>query len=335
LEKLPVKDLIKELVEAYGPSGREDEVVRLVRERIAGKADEILVTPLGSLHAIVHKGGSTRLMLSAPMDEGGVIISFVDENGFARFRPMGALDANACLGQAVRFNDGVVGVIGADRREDRDKSLTLERLFLDFGSRSKGDCPVKVGDFGAFGRSFLQLGQRLAARGMESRVALAVLLATLHRMPRTPLELQLAFTVQSEAGARGAATSAFALDPEVGIALDTTPVEDTPQGSRSAVRLGKGPAIKIRDSSMISDPRVVKLMARRAEGARIPYQRQVLESGSHEARAIQIARAGVAVAGLSIPCRYAHTASAMVDLDDVENAVRLLIEIVREPIDLH
>jgi putative aminopeptidase FrvX len=334
LEKLPLKDLIKELVEAHGPSGREDEVARLVRKRIAGKADEILVTPLGSIHAIVHKGGRTRLMLSAPMDEGGVIISFVDENGFARFRPMGALDANACLGQAVRFNDGVVGVIGAERREDGDKSLTLERLFLDFGSGSKGDCPVKVGDFGAFGRSFLQLGRRLAARGMESRVALAVLLETLHRMPRTPLELQLAFTVQSEAGARGAATSAFALDPEVGIALDTTPVEDTPRGSRSAVCLGKGPAIKIRDSGMISDPRIVEWMIRAAEKNRIPYQRDVLLGGTTDARAMQLVRAGVPVGCVSIPCRYVHTASEMVDMQDVENAVKLIVALLRSPVNL-
>lgn len=334
MEKSSVKELIRDLAGTYGPPGRESEVVRLVRERIAGKADEVLVTPMGSVHAMVNKGGSPRLMLSAPMDESGVIICLVDKNGFARFRPIGTFEAAACLGQAVRFEGGVTGVIGAEWREQRDKCPTLDQLFLDFGSRSAGDCPVKIGDIGAFDRSYIQLGQRFVARGLESRVAVAVLIAMLLQVRRTPLELQVVFTVQNEAGARGAATSAFALDPEIGIALDTTPAGDTPRGSRSAVCLGKGPAIKIRDRSMISDPRVVNLMARRADKARIPYQRHVGESKTHEARAIQIARAGVAVAGLSVPCRYAHTASAMVDLGDVENAVRLLIEIVRHPIDL-
>ena len=128
--------------------------------------------------------------------------------------------------------------------------------------------------------------------------------------------------------------ASYGLDPDLGISVDVTGSGDTPKGMKMEVSLGKGPAIKVRDGGMLSDPRVVRWMIEGAEGAGIPYQREVLPGGTTDARAIQLARAGVPAGCLSIPCRYIHSPSEMVDYDDVVNGVRLLVELLSKPVEL-
>ncbi len=328
-----MRELIRKLVEAYGPPGHEDEVRALVRAEIEGLADQLEVSPLGGLHAVMNPGGGTKVMLAAHLDEIGVIVSHIDERGFARFQGLGGLNVRTLVGHRVRFPSGAVGIIGIEEDPDRSR-LRLSRLYLDFGVSSAADCPVRVGESGAFDRPFTHLGNRLVAKSMDDRIGVAVLVETLRQLKKTPHELQFAFTVQEEVGLRGAATSAFGLDPDVGIAVDVTRTGDTPHGLKMAVELGKGPAIKVRDARMISDPRIVDLMVRRAEEAKIPYQLEVLEGGTTDAAAIQLTRAGVPAGCLSIPCRYIHTPSEMVDLRDVEQAVKLLRRLIERPIEL-
>ena len=196
------------------------------------------------------------------------------------------------------------------------------------------ECPVRVGDLGAFTRPFVKLGNRYVAKSLDDRVGVAVAIEAAKRLRNTPNEVQFAFTTQEEVGLRGARTSAYGLDPDVGIALDVTRTGDTPKGIKMAIELGGGPAIKVRDSGSLSDPRVVDLMVRRAEAAHIPYQLEVLQAGTTDATAIQLTRAGVPVGVISIPCRYIHTPSEMVDATDVENAVKLLVEILKAPVTL-
>jgi endoglucanase len=140
------------------------------------------------------------------------------------------------------------------------------------------------------------------------------------------------FTTQEEVGTRGAAISAYGVDPDLGIALDVTPSGDTPNSLKMEMALGKGPCIKIQDVGMIADPRLVQWMIQTAEKNKIPYQREVLLIGSTDARAIQVARAGVPASAISIPVRYVHSPSEMVDFSDVQNAVKLLTAILRTPI---
>lgn len=326
--------LTKRLVEAFGPPGREDPVRDLVVEEIRSNVDSWEVSPLGSLHAIVNPSGSTKVMLAAHLDEIGVIVSHIEERGFARFQFMGGVLVHTLVGHRVRFANGAVGVIGMETLEDKAKMPKLDQLYLDFGATSREASPVKVGDIGAFDRPFLELGERWVAKSMDDRIGVAVLIETIKRLRRTPNQLQFAFTVQEEFGIRGARTSAFGLMPDIALAVDVTATGDTPRGKKMAVELGKGPAIKVRDSGMIADPRLVDLMIRRAEQAGIPYQLEVLDAGTTDASAIQITRAGVPAGCVSIPTRYIHTPSEMVDRNDVENAVRLLLEILRKPIEL-
>ncbi|MEW6568547.1 MAG: M20/M25/M40 family metallo-hydrolase [Chloroflexota bacterium] len=327
--------LIEELAQTYGPTGREAPVRDLVRRAVEGRADEMHVSHVGSLHALVNKGGGRRMMLTAHMDEIGVIVSHIDTHGYARFHPMGGVDMDTCVGHRVRFATGAMAVIGVEKRKDRSKSPTIEQLFLDFGAGGPADCPVAVGDIGAFDRPFLRLGQRVVSKALDDRVGVAVLIETIRRLDRTPHEVQFVFTVQEEFTSAGGKTSAFALEPEVALAVDVANTGDTPRGPKIAAALGKGPMIKVRDSGMVSDPRLVDLLARRASAAKIPHQFEVVEGITTDGADIQVSRSGVVAAGISIPCRYIHTPSEMVDLGDVENVVRLLLEVLRQPLDLH
>ena len=329
-----MKTLIKQLVETWGPSGREDAVRQLVQAEIEDQVDSMTISPMGGLHAIVNHGGGMKLMLAAHMDEIGIIISHIDQDGFTRFHALGGVNLETCIGHRVRFEDGTMAVIGVEQRAERTKPPRLEDLYLDFGVSSAQDCPVRVGDMGAFDRSFITIGDRLVAKSMDDRIGVAILIETLRRLPRPRHEVQFAFTVQEEVGLRGAGPSAFGLDPDLAIAVDVTRTGDTPRGIKMDVALGAGPAIKVRDKRMISDPRIVDLMSNRAEEAGIPHQFEVLQRGSTDAASIQVTRAGVPAGCLSIPCRYIHTPSEMVDMNDVENAVLLLMEILSKPIEL-
>ena len=331
-----MKPLIKKLVETYGPSGHEDQVREIVRDEIKGLADSILVDPLGNLIAVVKKKtrNGKKVMLSAHMDEIGLIVTHVDEKGFARFLPVGGVNPVTLVGNRVRFANGARGVIGVEKLKDTSKTPEIEQLFVDTGAADRESCQVKIGDLAGFDRAFEDLGGRLVAKSMDNRIGVAVLIETIKSLKRTPHELQFVFSVQEEVGLRGARTSAFGLEPDIGIAVDVTRTGDTPKGVTMEVALGKGPAIKVRDSGMLADPRVVDLMVQRAEELKIPYQMEVLEAGSTDAAAIQLSREGVPAGCLSIPCRYIHTVSETLDLRDVENAVKLLVGILAKPIEL-
>jgi endoglucanase len=333
-----VKKLLQTLTETFGPSGYEDEVRRIVLSEVQSLADEVRVDTLGNL--IAHKRptktaqGAKRIMIAAHMDEIGVIVSHVDENGFVRFAPVGGVFRRYVLGGRVRFLNGTQGILGFDRLDNVNELPTLDKVYIDVGATSPRDCPVKIGDVAAFDRSYGDLGGRLVAKSMDDRVGVLVAIETLRALKSTPYDVYFVFTTQEEVGTRGAATSAYGVDPDIGIAVDVVPTGDTPHAYRMEMALGRGPCIKIQDAGMIADPRVVQWMIRAAEKNKIPYQREVLLLGSTDARAIQLTRAGVPAGCISIPVRYVHSPSEMVDYSDVQNAVRLLTAVLRTPIDL-
>ena len=331
-----MKELIKKLVETASPSGYEVPIRQVVREIVEPYADEIRVDQLGNL--IARKGqraqNGLRIMLAAHIDEIGIMVTHVDPNGFARFIPIGGVRPQTCPGGRVRFLNGALGVIGTERLDDLTKAPGFEQMFIDFGVSNQAESPVRVGDVGVFDRPFLDLGKRLVSKAMDDRIGAAVLVETLSQLKETPNEVYFVFSVQEEVGIRGATVAAFGVEPELGVAVDVTAWGDTPKGIKMEVALGKGPAIKVRDSGMLADPRVVDWMVRTAEKAGLPYQLEVLERGGTDASAIQLSRSGAPAGTLSIPCRYVHSPSEMVDYDDVQNAVRLMVELMGNPVQL-
>ncbi len=326
-------ETIRKLVEAYGPSGHEDQVRALILEAIDGLADEVSVDPMGSVIAWKRSGqeGAPRVMLSAHMDEIGLMVTHVDKDGFLRFTNIGGLFPNTLHGNRVRFADGTVGTIGVDAEVEASAAPKLEQLFVDVsdGGQKHG---IRVGDAAGLARELVIRGDRLTAKSMDDRIGCAVQIEVMRRLKETPNDVAFVFSVQEEVGLRGARTAAYTVDPDIGIAIDVTRTGDTPKGVKMEVALGKGPAIKIKDSGMLAAPEVIALLEQAARRAGVPYQREVLERGSTDAAAMQLVRAGVRAGCLSIPCRYIHTTSETVDLNDVQNAVTLLVAALEEPV---
>ncbi len=340
-----MKDLIRSLTECFGPSGHEAAVRELIRREIP-KGWESRVDPLGSL--IVHRAGSgrgaasgRRIMLAAHMDEIGIVVTHVDQKGFVRFGSVGGVFPLPLLGGRVQFpgpqgngNGGRTGVIGLEKVDDASRVPAMEKFYIDLGATSASDCPVKVGDVACFHRSCEDLGNRIVAKAMDDRIGCAVLLQVLKELDSSPNDAWFAFTVQEEVGLRGAGPSGFGIEPEIALAVDVTNTGDTPECAPMAVSLGAGPAVKIKDGGMLAHAGVKDWLLSTAESGSIPAQREVLVRGTTDAMAIQTSRAGVPAGCLSIPCRYVHSPSEMVDYGDVQGAVKLLVRALSQPVDL-
>jgi len=330
-----VKEIIKSLVETYGPSGCEDQVRARIEALVRPHVDDVRADALGNLIAYKKGGGGKRVMVAAHMDEIGVIVTHIDKHGFMRFGVVGGVFPKIVVGSRVRFANGTVGVIGWEKwLQDMSGAPSLSELFLDVAATSPSDAPVGVGDMAAFDRPYYEQGNRLVSKAMDDRIGCAVAIQALLEMGDSPNDIYLVFTSQEEVGTRGAMTSAYGIEPEVGIAVDVTPVGDTPESRPMAVSLGAGPAISVMDSGAIIHPGVKNWMIHTAEAEQISYQLEILDMGGTDARAIQRTRAGVPAGCLSIPCRYVHTPSEMVDYGDVQGSVKLLTAMLRQPISL-
>lgn len=330
-----MRELIKKLVETPGPSGFEGKIRDAVIEEIKGHVDEMRVDALGNL--IARKGtkraDGLRIMISAHIDEIGLMVTHVDNGGFVRFIGIGGINPLTCLGGRVLFMNGTHGVIGNEKME-AGKAPTLDQLFIDVGATSREDCPVGVGDVCGFERPYAEFGDRLVAKSMDDRIAAVIAIEGLKALKNSPHEVHFVFSVQEEVGIRGATTAAYGVDPDLGLAIDVTRSGDTPRTIKMETALGKGVAIKVRDASFIADPKVVNWMVETARAEGIPYQMEVLEAGGTDGRAIQMTRAGVPAGCISIACRYIHSPSEMVDKNDVEAAIKLLVALLSKPVKL-
>lgn len=330
-----MNDLIKKLVEAYGPSGFEDQMRDLIRPEIEAYADELSVDAMGNLIAFKKGSGEgLKVMLAAHMDEIGIMVSHITKEGFLRFTNIGGVMPHTLRGNRVQFADGTIGIISSDPVEDRSKMHPLNKHYIDVGAAGKEDCPINVGDAAGFQREFIARGHHLTAKAMDDRIGCVVAIEAMKRLESSPHDLYFVFSVQEEVGTRGAMAAANGIEPDIGIALDVTLTGDTPEAQPMAVNLGDGPAIKVKDGGMIAHAGLVRAMRSRAEEAGIPYQLEVLLGGSTDARSMQIAGPGSAAGCISIPCRYVHSQSETVDANDVENSIKLLVELLSKAIDL-
>ena len=271
-------------------------------------------------------------MLAAHMEEIGLMVSHVDDKGFARLTPMGFVHPATMVGNRALFTNGAIGVINVEKwplHNDPDRSL--RNLYLDFGAKNKKDVPVRVGDVAAFQRPFVDLEDALVAKSLDDRIGCAILIETLKQIKQTPHEIHFVFTVQEEVGPRGAIPAAYKVHPDVSIAIDVTDSGDVPERKHFEVKMGHGPAIKVMDRGMLAHPGLKKWMVETAIQNNIPYQMEILTLGGTDARAMQLAREGSAAGAISIPCRHIHTPSEMVSYSDVQNAIRLLLAMLSSP----
>lgn len=330
-----MKELLKKLTQAYGPSGSEEIVRDIIRDEIKAYVDEIKVDVLGNLIA-VKKGSGMKVMLAAHMDQIGFIVTHIDDKGFLRLSRVGGISAGNSINRRVIFKNGVTGVISYDGDIENINSIKLDKMYIDIGASGPEEAQdsVAIGDVAVYCSPFTENKGRYIGKAMDDRAGCALLIETARRLKSSPHEIYFVFTVQEELGVRGAKTSAYALNPDIGIAVDVTRTGDTPKARPMEVKLGGGPAIKIKDSLVMAHPRVRELMVKKAKEIGIPYQMEILEAGGTDAGPIHLTREGVPSGVISIPCRYVHSDSEMVDASDLENGVKLLLKILEDEIDI-
>lgn len=320
-----VFDLYKAVGGAFGPSGRETAVREQIAAFAADYIDDIATDALGNL-ICRKKGTGTKIMFAAHMDSIGIVATFIDEKGFIRFSQVGGLFKGDLINIQVRFANGVRGVISYEEKTPF-KELTMDHLFLDIGAKDREDAEklVQIGDFAVFDAPQFEQNGALCGPYLDNRIGCVTLLLAMEQMPETENDLYFVFTAQEEVGLRGAGAAAFAVEPDIAIAVDVTDTGDLPERKTPmAVDMGKGPAVKVMDRSVICTPAVCAALERAAADCGVHTQREILQFGGTDTSALQKTRAGVPSGAVSIPTRYIHSPSEMCAVSDVEQAAKLL-----------
>ena len=332
---LNILELQKQLVEVALPSGFEKPQGKLLAELAKPYVDEVFTDALGNVYCH-KKGPGKRMMFPAHMDVIGMMITFVDDKGFLRFEPIGGHSPAGLIGITVRLESGVRGTIRADAAADVYKhgfgDVDVHDLYIDIGAESKEEAEelAPIGSVCVFDYQPVEtVGGAMLTPYADDLSACIALLIAMEELKDEQVEndLYFVFSVQEEVGLRGAKAAAWDVDPYMGIAVDVTRTGDTSgeiDGQRMQVVLGKGPTVKIKDSSVQCNPQVIEHLRKASKENKIPYQDEILLAGGTDTAAVQKTRAGILSGCVSIPCRNIHAPAEIVDLKDVENVGKLL-----------
>ncbi len=330
-------DLLKRLCETPGIPGREDQIRSVVIEEMRPLFDDLSVDIMGNVVGVKNSSGGPKVMIAADVDEIGFLVKHIDDQGFLRLQHMGGFDPRALFAQRVLVH-GFAGkvvrgvVLPAAKpihllEPGEAKSMKIDDYFVDLGLPvDEVRSSVEIGDMVTMDRTLETNDITVISKSLDDRVGVYVMIEAVRALSSTNAEIIAVATTQEEVGVRGATTAAYAVEPEISIALDVTLALDIPGASaESAVsKLGKGPAIKIFDSSHLTHPKLVRHIRDVAEEKNIPYQLEILPRGGTDASAMQLSRGGSAAVTLSIPCRYVHTVNEMSNIKDINDTVDLL-----------
>lgn len=315
-------------------SGREESIRELLRELVSPFVDEVSVDNLGNLIARkkAKNAKAKKVMLCAHMDEIGFLVTFIEENGMIRIAPVGGISLSAAAYSEVVSEKGVAGVIVPESKT-KPKEYAIDKFYVDIGAkdRKSAERKVSIGDFFVVRGGVRRLaGNRICGRPLDDRIGCAILLSLAERLAstETACDIYYVFSVQEEVGCRGALPAAFGISPDVSLCFDVTGTGDTPGADPMACALGKGAAVKIKDSSVICHEEVVATLCSLAETHKIPYQREILLYGGTDTAPMQLSGSGSRAGALSIPCRYIHSAVETCDLGDAEACVSLAEQFV-------
>lgn len=326
--------LLEKLCNVIAISGDEGEVRKIVLEEVKPYADEVRIDTLGSVLATkIGRGRSKnrmRVMLDAHMDEVGFIIVSDEGEGLYRFEMIGGIDVRHLVGKQVLVGKGrTPAVIGGKpihlmNSDERTRKVPLDALRIDMGLSGK----AKVGDYAGFATKFRRVGPSIMSKSIDDRIGVATLIELFRQAPPN-IDLCLAFSVQEEIGLRGAKVAAQYFNPDMAIAVDSTPAYDLPlyeagENMSYNTKLGLGPAIYIADGSTLHDPRLVRFLQETAEAEKIPYQFRQPGGGGTDSGAIQRSLAGIPTVSVSVPHRYTHSPVSISRVEDWKNTINLL-----------
>jgi putative aminopeptidase FrvX len=334
--------LLSKLVEAPSISGSEQSVMEIISKELKPYVDEIRVDKIGNL--IARKGkGSPKILLAAHMDQLGLMVKYIDKQGFIYFETIGGWDERVLPGMKVHVHGSkgpVTGVIGTkpvhlQEKDEQKVPYKLKELFIDIGANGREDVEragVSIGDFiTRSGEVSKMLGTKATGAGFDNRVGCAVLIETVKRLKGFKGTVYAAGTVQEEIGLIGVRGTIFGLEPDVVLALDTNIAGDTPEVKpiESNLQLGKGVTVDLKDAISITNPKVKKWITETAKQAKMRIQFNVMSGGATDASIAPMIREGVPGACLAVPVRYVHTPVEVVDVNDMEATVKLAVECVK------
>lgn len=332
--------MLKRLAQARGVSGNEGEVRKIVLEAATPLADEILVDSLGSVIA-TKKGtdpNAPTVMLCAHMDEVGLIVRTVQDNGLLRYATVGGIDPVVMVSKRVKIGKNAVpGIIGSKAVHlqapgERSNPFKHSELYIDIGASSKEDALklVAPGDYATFDSDFVPFGDGLVkSRALDDRVGCYALLKILEE--RYPCTIVAAFVVQEEVGLRGSTAAAHRIQPDMAIVLEGTSASDVSDSlsHQEVCCVGKGPAISFMDNASIANYPLMLALREAAETNNIPWQIKRYVSGGNDAGAIQKAGPGARTCVISVPCRYIHSPASVCSLADVEHSAAIAMAYLR------
>lgn len=336
-------DFLKALLQSPSPSGYEQPAMRVVREYVADFADEVKTDVHGNVVAALNPGGSPRVMLAGHCDQIGMMVRYINDEGYLYFAAIGGIDTAVLAGLRVQVHTSSGAVPGAIGRtaihvlpaDERTKLPAIEKLWIDIGAKDRkaAEQLVTIGDPITFDVPVVELQQDLlASPGIDDKIGGHVCMEALRLLAGQKLSCAVfaVATVQEEIGLRGAVTSSYHVHPDVGIAVDVTHTTDYPGSEKTKVGdvgLGKGPVL---DRGANINPRLWQLLLDTAKKAKIPVQLLAAPGGTGtDANAMQLSRGGVATALIGIPNRYMHTPSEVISLGDAEKAARLIAAAVK------
>ncbi|MFN8472445.1 MAG: M42 family peptidase [Anaerolineae bacterium] len=336
-------DLLGRLSEAFGPAGDERAVREILRGALRERVDELRTDTMGNLFAVKRATSSAgdgrplRVLLTAHMDEPSLMVVLIENNGLLRVHGVGRVESRALLGQAVRVGAGLPGVIGVTpvhlTSPDAQKTIPdIDSLSIDIGvdSREAAEGLVKRGDYAVFDTAFGTVGGLIKGKALDGRAGVAVLAAVV--AGDYPCDVHAVFTVQEGVRARGARIAAYAVEPDAAFIIDGHSVDELPldSGDEPPVRLGLGPVITLSENGFLANPDLVARLGAAADKASTPVQRAARGAQTGEGRAIHAARMGVPSAAVGLPVRYSHTAAALMHPADLDGAVALLAQTLRD-----
>ena len=341
-------DLLKTLSETPGAPGREEHVRSLIRERVEPLCDSVEVDALGNL--ICRKGPANgdeeaeRVMLACHMDEIAFYVRHIDDEGFLRLQHLGGFDVRNLFARRVRIEtregEEIIGNLNSSgppihmaSEEDKNKIPEVQDLFVDTGLPAEEvKEKVRPGDPVTLVQDFVEMGEHASGKCLDNRVACWVGIRVLEELGESNYDLHVVFTAQEEVGVRGAQTSGFGVDPDVGIAVDVTLALDIPEVSpdKHITELGEGTAIKVFDSRMVSNKELLDEFIAVAEDSGIDHQYELLPAGGTDGSAMQLAGSGCRAITLSVPCRYVHTVTETIHQGDLRATADLVLAYLQE-----
>lgn len=326
-------DMLRELCLLDGISGDEGAVRDYIISRIGDKA-EITVDNLGNVIAFAkgEKAPKNKVMVSAHMDEVGMIVTYINPDGTIKVSPVGGIDPRVVFGRRVKIGKaGIIGVVGGKAvhnlsADERKKSVPFDKLVIDIGcdSREETEKLVALGDSVRFVSEFAEYGDGyIKCKAIDDRAGCAVILRLIEE--GVPYDTYFTFVVQEEIGLRGAACAAYTVNPDYAVVLEATTAADIPSasGADRVCELGKGPVVSFMDRHTMYDKELYKLAFEIAEENGLPCQTKTRVAGGNDAGAIHVSRGGVKTCAVSLPCRYLHSPSCVIKREDFENAYTL------------